>query len=95
MGCHAQIRTESPLLAPLRASAFSGVPVRWRRVHDLPDFVFFDHGSHVHRGVDCAECHGDVSGMAGVERVAPLTMQWCVGCHRERGASTTCTACHR
>jgi hypothetical protein len=95
MGCHAQIRTESPLLDPVRASAYGGGPIRWRRVHDLPDFVFFDHSSHVSQGVDCAECHGDVSSMAAVVRVQPLTMRWCLSCHRDHGATTSCTACHR
>lgn len=95
MGCHAQIRTEAPALDPLWASANTGQPIRWRRVHDLPDFVFFDHSSHIHRGVDCTVCHGDVSGMASVVRVSPLTMQWCLSCHRSHGASVDCATCHR
>jgi hypothetical protein len=95
LGCHAQIRTESPLLAPLWDSVASGTPIRWRRVHDLPDFVAFDHASHVHGGVGCGTCHGDVAGMASVARVEPLTMQWCTDCHEQRGAATSCTTCHR
>ena len=82
MGCHGQVGPESPLLAPVRASYFEGRPIRWNRVHDLPDFVFFDHAAHLHAGGACAECHGQVERMARVLQVAPLTMGWCLDCHR-------------
>ncbi len=82
MGCHAQIWNDSPTLAPLRASAETGAPIRWERVHSLPDFVYFDHSIHVTRGIGCVTCHGRVDRMAAVEQVAPLTMSWCVDCHR-------------
>ncbi|ACY15243.1 cytochrome c3 family protein [Haliangium ochraceum] len=85
MGCHAQIWTTSPLLAPVRESFFGDRPIRWNRVHRLPDFAFFHHGIHVQSGVDCSECHGRVGDMAHVYRVAPLSMAWCLDCHRERG----------
>ena len=82
MGCHAQVWAESPKLEPLRRSWYSGQPIAWRRVHDLPDFVFFDHAVHVTRGVGCETCHGRVDLMAAVYKTRPLTMGWCLDCHR-------------
>jgi hypothetical protein len=83
MGCHAQIWNQSPMLEPVRRSWFSGDPIPWVRVHQLPDFVFFNHSVHVHGGVGCSSCHGRVDQMARVSQVAPLTMKWCLDCHRE------------
>lgn len=83
MGCHGQIWSESPLLEPVRRSFASGLPIPWRRVHVLPDFVFFDHRIHVHRGVGCVSCHGEVDRMARVYQTVPLTMAWCLECHRK------------
>ena len=85
MGCHNQIWSDSPLLEPVRESYFEGRPIRWRRVHNLPDFVFFDHSVHVANGVGCETCHGRVDRMARIYQVAPLTMGWCLGCHRDPG----------
>lgn len=82
MGCHAQVWNESPLLEPVRRSYFSDRPIPWRRVHHLPDFVFFDHSVHVSYGIGCVRCHGRVDRMARVYQVAPLTMGWCLDCHR-------------
>jgi hypothetical protein len=70
-------------LAPVRASVLTGQPIWWRRVHSLPDFVYFDHRAHVRRGVGCVSCHGRVDQMARVYAVAPLSMQWCLDCHRD------------
>jgi predicted CXXCH cytochrome family protein len=83
MGCHAQVWNGSPALEAVRQSYFSGQPIRWRRVHDLAGFVYFDHAVHVRGGIDCSRCHGDVGGMARVEQVQPLTMGWCLDCHRD------------
>ncbi len=83
MGCHNQIWNESPLLEPVRRSYYSGEPIPWRRVHDLPDFVYFDHSVHVNNGVGCVSCHGPVDQMAQVYQVATLDMQWCLACHRD------------
>jgi hypothetical protein len=83
MGCHNQIWNESPLLEPVRRSFLEDRPISWRRVHDLPDFVFFHHGAHVSRGVGCATCHGRVDELAQVYPVAPLRMAWCLECHRD------------
>ncbi len=82
MGCHTQIWNDSPLLEVVRRSYFSGRPINWKRVHDLPDFVYFNHSVHVTQGIACEHCHGDVSQMARVVQTQPLTMGWCVDCHR-------------
>ena len=80
--CHSQLYKDSPVLSLLHESARSGKPVAWTRVHDLPDFVYFDHSIHVNKGVGCIECHGRVDQMPVTRREAPLTMQWCLDCHR-------------
>jgi hypothetical protein len=82
MGCHAQVWNDSALLEPVQRSWFDDRPIAWNRVHQLPGFVYFDHSIHLHKGVGCVECHGRVDLMAQVEQVAPLTMQWCLDCHR-------------
>lgn len=82
MGCHNQIWDSSPLLEVVRRSYFSGEPINWKRVHELPDHVYFNHSVHVARGVACEHCHGDVGQMARVVQVQPLTMGWCIDCHR-------------
>jgi hypothetical protein len=83
VGCHSQVWRESQQLAPVRASIDSQRPIAWRRVNALPDFVFFDHSIHVAKGVGCATCHGRVDQMARVQQATPLSMQWCVSCHRD------------
>lgn len=86
MNCHAQIKTESPKLAPIRASFASGEPVEWVRVHDLPDFVYFNHSAHVRRGVGCVECHGRIDQMEEVYQAKTLSMAYCIDCHRHPDA---------
>jgi hypothetical protein len=81
MGCHAQIWNESPLLETVRRSYFSGQAIPWNRVHDLPDFVYFNHAVHVQRGVGCVECHGRVDRMARVYQTQSLSMGFCLDCH--------------
>jgi hypothetical protein len=83
MGCHSQVWNRSLQLEPVRRAYFSGAPIPWNRVHDVPDFTFFDHSAHVTHGVGCVTCHGRVDQMARVHQVAPLTMGWCLDCHRE------------
>ena len=83
MTCHSQLFTDAPMLAPVRQSEEIGVPLHWTRVHRLPDFAYFDHSIHVRKGVGCIECHGRVDRMPLMRRVAPLTMQWCLDCHRD------------
>ncbi len=82
MGCHAQIWKDSPQLEPVRQSFYRKEPIVWRRVHDLPDFVYFNHSIHVKRGVGCETCHGRVDNMAVVAQAESLQMGWCLDCHR-------------
>jgi hypothetical protein len=81
MNCHSQIWTQAPILEPVRASFRTGEPLKWFRVNDLPDFVYFNHSIHVNKGVGCATCHGRVDRMALMYQEAPLTMEWCLSCH--------------
>jgi Cytochrome c7 and related cytochrome c/Class III cytochrome C family len=83
MTCHSQLFTDQAALAPLVTAYLSGVALHWQRVHELPDFAYFDHSIHVAKGVGCATCHGEVDRMPLTWRVAPLTMRWCLDCHRE------------
>lgn len=82
MNCHQRIHTRSPKLEPIRASAASGMPVEWKKVHDLPDYAYFNHSMHVDRGVGCASCHGRIDKMEVVAQHEPLSMSWCLDCHR-------------
>jgi hypothetical protein len=82
MNCHSQIWAGAPILEPVRASFRNNTPLSWTRVHDLPDFVYFNHSIHVKQGVGCATCHGPVDKMPLVYQSAPLTMSWCLDCHR-------------
>lgn len=82
MNCHSHILTEADILEPVRASFRTGTPLRWTRVHDLPGFVYFDHSIHVHKGVGCVTCHGRVDHMPLVWKAEPMTMEWCLECHR-------------
>ena len=83
MNCHSQIWSQAPILEPIRASFREDRPVRWVRVHDLPDFVYFNHSIHVKKGMGCETCHGRIDQMPEVFQSAPLSMGWCIDCHRE------------
>lgn len=85
MNCHQNILGNSEKLQAVRSSFSTGLPVRWVRVHDLPDFAYFDHSAHVTRGIGCVSCHGRIDQMdeRGVFQVAPLSMGWCLECHRD------------
>lgn len=85
MNCHSQLFVDSPMLAPVRDSFRTGEPLRWTRVHDLPDFAYFDHSIHVHKGIGCTTCHGPVNNMPLMWRQNTLLMEWCLECHREPG----------
>lgn len=82
MNCHAQIWSGSSMLAPVRDSFLTGSSLRWTRVHDLPDFVYFQHDIHLAKGVGCQSCHGDVDRMALMYQDKSLQMRWCLDCHR-------------
>ncbi len=81
MNCHSELWVQSSMLEPVRASFRTNKPLEWNRVHDLPDFVYFDHSIHIQKGVSCAECHGDVNQMPLTYRASPLQMEWCLNCH--------------
>ena len=83
MNCHSLIKTDSEKLIPVRESWTSGNPIEWVRVHNLADYAYFDHGAHVRAGVGCASCHGNVAEMEKVTQVEPLSMGWCLDCHRD------------
>ena len=83
MNCHSQVKNQSPLLAPVRESYESGDPVEWVRVHQVPDYVYFDHSVHVNRGVSCVECHGQINEMEVVTHSKSLSMGFCLDCHRD------------
>jgi hypothetical protein len=85
MTCHSQIWTNAALLAPVRESLANGEPIAWRRVNNLPDYVYFNHSIHVAKGVGCSSCHGDVASMPLMWKAAPMTMEWCLSCHRNPG----------
>ena len=82
MNCHSQIWLTSPYLEIVRASFRDDKPLEWMRVHDLPDFVYFNHSVHVKKGVGCATCHGRVDRMPLMYQQATLQMEWCLDCHR-------------
>jgi hypothetical protein len=82
MNCHAVIKRDSDLLAPLRESVAENKPLRWVRVHNLPDYSFFNHSIHVNAGVGCVSCHGSIDKMEVVTQAEPLSMGWCLDCHR-------------
>lgn len=82
MSCHSEIWRDSPMLAAVRDSLKTGTSIRWTRVHDLPDFVYFNHSIHVHKGVACESCHGRVDQMPLMYREKSLQMSWCLDCHR-------------
>lgn len=82
MNCHNQVRTESPALELVRRSHETGEAIPWVRIHQLPDFVYFNHSVHVNRGVSCYECHGQVNEMQVVRHDRPLSMLFCLECHR-------------
>jgi Cytochrome c7 and related cytochrome c len=82
MNCHDQIKTTSPLLAVVKHSYETGEPVPWVWIHQTPDYVYFNHAIHVNRGISCVECHGRVDQMDVVTHVKPLSMGFCLNCHR-------------
>ncbi|MCB0207814.1 MAG: cytochrome c3 family protein [Anaerolineae bacterium] len=82
MTCHSQIWTEAPILEPVRASWRDDKSLEWERVHDLSDFVYFNHSIHVNKGIGCETCHGRVDNMALISKQHTMQMEWCLNCHR-------------
>lgn len=83
MNCHATVKTTSPKLEKIRESWAKDIPVEWVRIHNLPDYVYFDHSAHLNAGVGCESCHGRVDQMVTVGQKEPLSMGWCLECHRD------------
>jgi hypothetical protein len=83
MTCHSKIWTDAPMLEPVRASWRENKPLSWTRVHNLPDFVYFNHSIHIAKGVGCATCHGQVDQMPLMLQYQSLQMRWCLDCHRD------------
>ncbi len=82
MNCHSQMWVDSPTLEPVRASFRTDKSIEWIKVHDLPDFVYFNHSIHVHQGIGCVSCHGRVDRMNLMWQASSLQMEWCLNCHR-------------
>jgi hypothetical protein len=106
MNCHRVAKTDSPSIKMLAGLYASGKPLRWNRIHTLPDHVYFDHRPHVNAGILCQTCHGEVQTMAVVYQNMSMRMSNCLGCHRSPGnalpagsasakAPEHCYACHR
>ena len=87
INCHAQIWTNAELLQPARQSWATGASIQWIRVHDLPDYVYFNHSIHVNKGIGCASCHGRVDEMPLMYQQNTLQMEWCLNCHRNPGVN--------
>lgn len=86
MNCHSQILANDPRLALVRESYATGKPIPWVQIHRMPDFVYFNHSVHVNRGVSCVECHGQINQMDEVQQAKPLSMAYCLDCHRDPAA---------
>jgi hypothetical protein len=82
MACHAAVKTTSEKLELVRSSNETGMPIPWIRVHNLPDYVYFNHSAHLTAGVSCVDCHGRVDAMERVYQFGDLSMGWCLDCHR-------------
>jgi hypothetical protein len=80
--CHKLVWNEAPMLEPVRSSYRTGQPIEWNKVHDLPDFTYFNHSIHVAKGIGCATCHGPVQEMRLMRSAQPIQMRWCLDCHR-------------
>jgi hypothetical protein len=96
MGCHKLVAANKPEIIRLRGLFEKKEPIRWLRVNDIPDFVYFNHYPHIARGFECKKCHGDIQNMTEVHPAVNLAnMSWCVDCHRQNKASVDCYTCHR
>jgi hypothetical protein len=83
MNCHSQLFADSEYLEPVRASFRDNKPIEWTRVHDLPEYVYFNHSIHVAKGVGCSTCHGEIDNMPAVYQANTLQMEWCLSCHKD------------
>ena len=83
MNCHTLVARDKPSLDPLRQSASTGQPLQWVRVHKTPEYAYFPHAPHIKAGVGCSSCHGNVKAMERIQQAEPLSMSWCLDCHRD------------
>jgi hypothetical protein len=83
LACHSQVSSDALALRSVMESSARDVPLQWTRVTRVPDHVFFNHSIHVNKGVGCTTCHGDIGRMALTAKSEPLTMRWCIDCHRD------------
>ena len=83
MNCHSTVKKDSDVLLPIRQAFAENEAVKWTRVHDLPDYVYFNHMAHVNAAVGCESCHGRIDQMVKVYQAMPLTMEWCLECHKD------------
>lgn len=95
MNCHSVVKTESPYIQKLKSLYDKNQPIEWIKVHDQPDFVYFNHRPHIAKGVACETCHGEVSQMSKIKQVESLKMGFCIDCHRKNNAPIECSTCHR
>jgi hypothetical protein len=86
MNCHNQVLKDDPRLELVRESAATGKPIPWVQIHKTPDYVYFNHAVHVNRGISCVECHGQIDKMEEVYHAKPLSMAFCLECHRDPAA---------
>jgi hypothetical protein len=82
MNCHSQLFADADYLEPIRKSFRENKPIEWERVHDLPEFAYFNHSIHIAKGVGCSTCHGQIDNMPAVFQENTLQMEWCLQCHR-------------
>ena len=83
MTCHSQLWIDAPVLDPVRSSLARNTPLKWNRVDDLPDYVYFDHSIHVAKGIGCSTCHGRIDQMPLTRKGQTLFMKWCIDCHHD------------
>lgn len=95
MNCHSVVKADSPWIQKIKEHYEKNQPIEWTKVFDQPDFVYFNHRPHIAKGFACETCHGDIKQMSRVEQVEPLHMGYCLDCHRQNGAPTSCNTCHR
>jgi len=94
-GCHRFVGQDKPPVQQVMQASTEGKPIEWLQIYRLPDHVFFTHERHLAVGLVCTSCHGEVAAMEVMTQVSPLTMGWCVDCHRSRQAPIDCLTCHK
>jgi len=108
MNCHNHAATDRKEIIKLKEYYDSGEPIPWNRVHQVPDYAYFNHSVHVNSGINCISCHGDVKNMDKISQEHSFTMSACLDCHRQaqerlsyivekkvKKGPENCNACHR